>query len=334
MIAMPFDEPRPANPDLARGWDAERDVAHDLGRAFADAPNVYLFHGLRFLAPQSAFADDYAQIDHLVLHPHGAVIIESKATGDGTGHFHIDGRGQWLRCPTSRQRYSIESPEAQASKQAEALRTLLDRASAQLLDKLAGILQKRFRHFPILPLVAVARTARVTGPGATSPRVMKAENVVETVRAEIDSHRKASGVIGLLLTNNPDRGVHTLDPAAMLKIVTFLLTQHVPAAARLASQPPPLPPRPPQPAQRPLRPEALTCRHCRSINVAPVFRNDYCLQCGECGKYTPLERACTGCGKQATIRKRGTEFFRACDKEGGCGAEVVFWSGLKSDSKR
>ena len=49
-------------------------MAFYLKWAFADDPGVHVFHNLRL-----EVGSDAAQIDHLILHRGGAVIIESKS---------------------------------------------------------------------------------------------------------------------------------------------------------------------------------------------------------------------------------------------------------------
>lgn len=346
MIALPFDRTlldRSADAARARGLAAEEQLAHFLGRAFSESPDILVFHGLRFPAPRSASEDDHPQIDHLVLHRHGMVLIESKATGDDRGVFHVDSHDQWVRCPggDTRRGFNMNSPLEQARRQAEALRVMLQRADPPLLDKIGGVLQAGFACFPVLTIVAIANNARIEGPGvkAHEGRVMKAEKVVERIRAEVDWHGRRTGVLGLIRGAldtsellSTDRGLFNLSDTARTRIKDYLLKVHAPLPSALAATVAVPTPRP-APAQLPrptdVRPEALTCRHCRSINVQPVYRKDYCLLCEECGKYTPLSRTCTNCGNpNATIHKRGGEFYRACDvTKRGCGAEVVFWAG-------
>ncbi|MDP1660678.1 MAG: nuclease-related domain-containing protein, partial [Phycisphaerales bacterium] len=64
MIVKAFTAPEPNDPRLHAGWEAEKDLAHFLNRAFEPVPDVLLFHGLRF--PIESLPGDAAQIDHLV----------------------------------------------------------------------------------------------------------------------------------------------------------------------------------------------------------------------------------------------------------------------------
>ncbi len=72
------------------GAKAEEQMAFYLKRAFADDPNVYVFNDIRLQGDD----DDAAQIDHLVLHRHGFVIVESKSVSTGVA---VNEHGEWVR---------------------------------------------------------------------------------------------------------------------------------------------------------------------------------------------------------------------------------------------
>ncbi len=58
----------------AAGMKAERQLAHYLKRAFGDAKDIFVFNDLRVV-----HEGEVAQIDHLLLHRSGLIIIESKS---------------------------------------------------------------------------------------------------------------------------------------------------------------------------------------------------------------------------------------------------------------
>ncbi|MFD1732160.1 nuclease-related domain-containing protein [Deinococcus malanensis] len=60
-----------------------------MRRAYGSDPDVHVFHNLRFERGQEA-----AQIDHLVLHRSGAIIVESKSV---TSAVRINEREEWAR---------------------------------------------------------------------------------------------------------------------------------------------------------------------------------------------------------------------------------------------
>ncbi|MFN0012373.1 MAG: nuclease-related domain-containing protein [Phycisphaerales bacterium] len=385
MIAQSFHAPEPPAHDVPahRGWTAEHDVWFHVRRAFAGTPDVYVFSGLRFRSPRvetaAAERGDFTQIDHLILHRWGAVIVESKATGGGTGVFHVDERRQWTRQGgPGKARINMPCPLSQAQAQANSLIRLLDDAQPPLLGKLLGIAQKRFGRFDVRTLVSLASDARLEGRGAAgfAADVLKAEQVVKTIHAEIDHRRHNAGFIGLLRSVARDvrgpaghpknsrpaigswqaplppaeaeAGVFNLSPEDVKRIADYVLSKHEASNAR-GAQPQAGAPRAdlagerrrpevaalpgdtvPRAVPQPRRGErlaALTCKHCRSVNVKVVHRKDYCVLCDECGKYTPLDWVCPACRMPATIRKDGSVFYFACDKDGRatCGEETVFW---------
>jgi len=337
MIIRPFNAPEPSDARLHAGWEAEKETAHYLDRQFGPFADIRLFHGLRF---PTHLDDDAAQIDHLILYRHGIAIIETKSV---SGTLHVDGHKQWVRRWRSRSGRSgesnIPSPVLQAERQATALRRLLGSARPPLMDKMAGLLQKSFRAFPIVPYIGISVGGRFEGETAPfDGRVMKADEVADAVIAQIDKHRKGSGLRGLLLAKPEDCTVFTLNDGELDRITAYLSGQHT-DRGRAASPSPPVatatkpPPEPSEDNSAVLAPsrlqkrDRLICTKCgeeRRIEV--VYRRDYCLLCHACQGYTALGRACGFCAKAATIRKDGPEFYRDCRKEnGGCGKQVVFW---------
>jgi hypothetical protein len=74
MIAKELD-PFASDDALARaGRAAEEQLAFYLRRAFAKDQDFIVFNGLRL-----GHNGDFAQIDHLVAHPYGVIVIESKS---------------------------------------------------------------------------------------------------------------------------------------------------------------------------------------------------------------------------------------------------------------
>ena len=57
---------------VKRGDVAEKQMAHYLKSAFGDANDNFVFHDLRI-----ELNGEFAQMDHLVLHPFGFIIVES-----------------------------------------------------------------------------------------------------------------------------------------------------------------------------------------------------------------------------------------------------------------
>lgn len=361
MISLPFSasEPARSNKPAYAGWEAERQMAFYLDRAFAGDTITQVFHGLRLRLPEEHAATthapdgDFFQIDHLVLHKHGIVLIESKSM---YGEVQINKQGDWTRITPGR-REGIPSPLNQARRQADSLRTLLQVNRATLREKkLFGLVQGAFKHCPIECLVAIADHAVITGPGRTD-EVLKASSVDEAVKAIIERHRAGNSLFTQKTKQMEEDGMYSFSETELFNLRAFLVSRH----ERLSVSPSLSPPRPPTlaapvgklpapalqstqstapvakavtPAIAPHVPpvttgattaaerlDTLTCKHCASTAVSVVYARDYCVQCGQCQRYTPLSRNCVACDAPARIRKAGEVFSRVC----GCGKEVVFW---------
>src|SRR6266571_4206830 len=83
-------EPLAADDPLGKaGRRAEEQMAHYLRREFKDDANMRVFHGLRLERD-----GDAAQIDHLILHRYGMIIVESKSV---TTRIKTNELGEWTR---------------------------------------------------------------------------------------------------------------------------------------------------------------------------------------------------------------------------------------------
>ncbi len=350
MVILPFQAVEPKDPRLHAGWEAEQQLAHFLDREFGNSRDILLLHGLRFpcaivrgRAPDND--GDFAQIDHLILHPHGAAVVESKSV---SGELRVDARDQWSRTWRSRSGRSgtenIFGPIEQARRQAKALTELLELADPPLLNKVLGIAQARFGGFPIRTLVAISEHGRfASASSVTADEVMKADIISRTVRDDINAARADAGFIGLIRSSIADREATTynLTPDELNRISNYLLSKNAPRGLTAKASPrgesksiasPARHPAPsPAPAPKPVnnattKLDPLVCIKCASTNIEVVYRRDYCILCADCQGYTALGLACPSCGQRARIRKQGDSFFRDCDPtRGGCGASTLFW---------
>ena len=94
------------------GAKAEAQLAFYLRRAFVDDPAILVFHDLRFKDDTG----DSAQIDHLILHPYGFIVIESKSVSTGV---KVNRQGEWVRF-WDRQPQGMPSPVQQTETQCKA----------------------------------------------------------------------------------------------------------------------------------------------------------------------------------------------------------------------
>ena len=71
------------------GFKAAQTMAHYLKRAFKDAEDILVLNGIRLKSH-----DHSTQIDHLIIHRYGMIIIESKSA---VGTIEINDHGEWSR---------------------------------------------------------------------------------------------------------------------------------------------------------------------------------------------------------------------------------------------
>jgi len=316
-------------PDLALSADllaragrrAEEQMSFYLRRAFADAPNLRVFNGVRLERE-----GDAAQVDHLILHRWGMVIVESKSV---TSRVEINERGEWTREWNGRPK-GMASPVLQARRQGDFLRRSLEDAAEGMLTRILGLVQASFTNMPIDVLVAISDDGIIQQPkDGGQEAVCKADQVPGRVRTVVDSHRRAASLFSF-----NTKGGYQLSEAEVVRIAEFLMAEHKPLrehrqmtasaapapelTASRATQPNragvvPAPRMEPLRAAKPPAVPVHTCRDCHGINVTVEYgRYGYYFKCGACLANTPIKAACSGCGGKARIRKSGPQFFAEC----------------------
>lgn len=331
MILTELD-PSTATDALSKaGRRAEEQMAFYLRRAFAESSDVLVFNDLRVERN-----GEIAQIDHLILHRWGTIIIESKSV---TSRVKINEHEEWSRLWDGRDR-GMASPVLQAKRQADLLRSLLGDHVEQLRSKIFGLVQGRFGGMPIDLIVAISDDGVIQRTKKTPlPEVMKADQVPGRVKELVANHRKNSNLL-----NMKSDGGYVLPEADIEKIKVFLLAKHKPVVnaaepALVEAQPaeysapptvttapmpttvatPPMPIEPPSTAA----PSGHACRQCGSADLTVEYgRYGYYFKCGVCEGNTAIKATCVACGSKVKLRKSGTKFWADC---GECGKSVLFF---------
>ena len=215
MIAKEHHAPASADRFQRAGDEAEKQMAFYLRRAFADDPAVHVFHNLRLET-----GDDAAQIDHLILHRSGAVIVESKSV---TSAVRINERDEWTRQWNGRWS-GMPSPVLQARRQADFLRKSLQDRREELMGKaIFGLVQKGFRALVIDVVIAISDSGVIDHRGQLS-EVRKADQVLDRVRELI---QEQTGMAHPLSRDprSKDWGI-TFKPDEFVRVSAFLRSAH------------------------------------------------------------------------------------------------------------
>lgn len=344
----------------AAGHQAEMQMAFYLRRAFGDSPDIYVFNDLRLVRN-----GEVAQIDHLVFHRFGFVIVESKSV---TGTIEVNQHLEFQRTFGNR-RTGMKSPITQAQMQAQLLRQLLNDFREQLRRKLYfGTVQGEFGAERFKTLVAVSDQGLIKRVNCDPPELVKADQIASRVLSMIDAHAQASGGGGFVkfMFAKQSEGDQILKDRLVPYTVeesqaigNFLLSQHTPLSR--SSTPPALPPalppsraaalavsdntfgelEPPktsrstliEPAENRVTTEQpsspyFECRHCKSKELSIVYgQYGYYFKCSSCDGNTPIDSKCSACGQKAKISKSGTDFSKKCSN---CETHEVFFSNPSS----
>jgi hypothetical protein len=291
------------------GAKAEEQMAFYLRRAFADAEDVLVLNDLRFEV-EDQVACDAVQIDHLVIHRRGMVIVESKSVVSEIG---VNTHGEWVRIWNGR-RQGMPSPILQARRQADYLRKILSAYADDLRGKMLGVVQKRFGACPFDVIVAVSDRGTISRE-VDLPEVCKADQVTDKIKEIIRKH-KIGSVVGLNLVS--DVGVESFDGDEMTRICRFLLEHHYPLrkAPPPSAEPPPVPQAAPE-VLTPPAPRGDTaldrCAACGSQCTILWGRYGYYWKCGTCSANRPIKEYCPTCKQKMKLHKDKSRFFLRCD---------------------
>lgn len=274
------------------GRNAEVQMAHYLLRFFGKSDSVDVLNGIRIEQD-----GEIAQMDHIVLHPHGILIVESKSVA---GSVQITDDGQWMRwSPKYKKPFGMRSPVTQARMQCALLKELLTERV-----KTKGAFDNV--RFDVIVAISDGGTIQWPPSGAL-PDVCKADQIPEKVQALIQS-------LQTTLTNAPA----VLSIENRKRIAEFLMKKHMPV--------------PPAELEEvaidttaPSIVSAITpgttggklpnkeCKFCSSDNLELNYgKFGYYFQCKACTKNTPLRFDCPACGEEGKIRKSGKDFFAEC----------------------
>jgi hypothetical protein len=195
------------------GRQAEEQMAFYLRRAFKDDSKIRVFNGFRFVRD-----GEVAQIDHLVLHSYGVIIVESKSV---TTEVRVGKDGAWTRVYHGIEQ-GMKSPVIQARMQADLLAKLLEDHAAELLRKILGV-QTHFGAMPIDVLVAISDGGVLKRSEGTAPEAMKADQIPYRILALITSYRKAASMLSLNY-----KGGYSLNDSEVERITAFVVAHHMP----------------------------------------------------------------------------------------------------------
>lgn len=282
------------------GRKAEEKMAFYFKRFFASHPEIHVLNHIRLEAN-----DDAAQIDHLIIHPFGMTIVESKSVH---GKVQIKDDGQWIRW-YGNQSKGMASPITQARLQAGFLKDVLNRAANP---------KGFFDNVPLEVRVAISDEGIILWPPTGKiAEVWKADQIADMISSTVDRASK-------------DEKKPILTAGHIDKICGFLCASHKPLTFKVAETPQyskedqaltteqPKSPANPNPNSYS---SPSVCRHCKSDKLEIRFGHTYYFHCLNCEKNVPIKEICSSCNGPMKIRKQKREFFSECP---ACGTSSLY----------
>ncbi|EMI44545.1 nuclease-related domain-containing protein [Rhodopirellula sp. SWK7] len=338
MIVKEKDSARPTDPMGNAGYEAEKQMAFFLRRAFAESDDVLVFNDVTFERN-----GERAQIDHLVLHRFGFVIVESKSI---TGTVEVNQHQEFVRNSGGR-RLGMRSPIEQARLQVQLLQKLLNDAKESLRPKkLLGTLQPHFGDERFQVFVAISDKGVIERNGSNPPELMKAERVVKEIMEKSSNYQQTQGVKGFVkfVTSGAEEAKqldkHHVGPFTdqEMKLVTDFLTSRYKGVAkeqrpnasaipsRVAAKTEAASPKEASSASTP----TIKCDACGGTDVEILYgRYGYYLQCRNCAAKKTVPQKCEVCDGKAKLRKKGICFYRDCET---CGTQNLLHTNPKSSA--
>jgi len=314
------------------GYRAEVTMAHYLKRYFKESTDIHVLNSIRI-----EHDNDAAQMDHLVIHPFGMIIVESKSVH---GKLQIKDDGQWIR------RYSdyskgMASPITQAKLQGNFLRSVLNKAA-----KPEGF----FNKMPIDILVSISDEGEIWWPPSGKlDEVWKADQICDRIEALIvESSRLAEGKPFLVsshasklseylckvhkpLIKQESKGEagKVIEQEQKPKTKGFvkyakafedkfkeIASAAIPKGFDVKMQ------KEPSQQGKAVRAGKL-CRFCGSFNLEIKYGHSYYFHCHDCTKSTPIHSICPSCNNLEKLRKQGKQYFVECVR---CGTSHLYYT--------
>lgn len=320
------------------GYDAERKVAYYLKMAFGDNPNLLILNDLRVVFEDGTTA----QMDHLVIHQHGIIIIESKSVA---GKLQVQDDGQWVRWYSQSagkdRSIGMPNPIKQAKLQGQTLKRVL------LSNSNNADTRKALEAFPTDVLVTFSTSNGgifIAKDKQLYPEVCPADAIDDYVNKIISNSAK-----------NSKAQDFSLSEANRAKLAEHLVKIHKPYQAATATADKPYsklsvantPAKVEQKiseyivADRPkstsiigaianaisstfTAPETKfkhACRKCKSDKLEVRFGKNYYLKCLNCDENNRIDATCPNCKSLFKIRKDKKQFFAECS---GCKTSEIF----------
>ena len=300
------------------GLAAEKQMAFYLKRAFTDKEDIFILNDIRLERN-----GEVAQIDHLIIHSYGFIIIESKSVSSKVS---VNKHAEWKRIYNNKES-GMRSPIQQAKIQASFLTAYLNAKGNTLFKK--SIVDKvianpKYEYYKFDVLVAISDTGIIERDSIDLPEVLKADAVPDQILELIAIAKK--DMLKALVNPFAISEGYRFRSDTIKKIANFLIAMHKPAKnqnneATIVQE---------ESITYGKKTEVLKdtkkiicqCTKCKSQNLEVKFGHNYYFKCLDCDNNIPIKHTCNTPSCKPKTKKRKLQFFKTCET---CGIEELFY---------
>jgi len=309
MIIKPYVDRDERDLRRSAGRKAERQMAHCLDRHFREHTTLHVLHDVRI-----EHEGELARMDHVIVHPFGIAIVESKSVSTSV---RINASDEWERQWGGRWR-GMPDPILQGERQGLVLKRLLVSRQDELLDKLLGVFQGTFWAMAQDVFAAISDDGTIErAKRGQAPRVMKADAIPTAIEDLVASYRND---VRFLNPNLPAfaKAPRDFNENELLRIGQFLRTRSTdthaePSATETAEGPSRTAAHVDAPDEGPVR-STVSCKRCggTDLDAFPGRYGPY-AKCRSCKTNTAVGLLCDGCGEEVRLAVKPHGFDGACE---------------------
>lgn len=292
---------------------AQEDLAFQLkinfsGNSTVKKLGMRLFNGLRFEMNNYAI-----QIDHLIIHKYGIIIIENRAEN---ADIDINILGQWTQT-YDKKHLKITSPIEQGQRKIEFLKSVLN-ANHRVLRLKGKNKQFDFNEVAFDLIVSISDSGNINTSSGNIPfEVCRMHNITETI-LEIAEQQKRDASSFLAIAYDKKK---TLAPDELFKLTAFFRKNHKPLdRTKFRTEDTQI-----SHKTKKQKPSYYQCENCKSKQVFVEHNGGYHISCLDCGHISEIDKTCPSCNKQAYVRREQNQYYLEC--ENCLSKELIFVDG-------
>jgi len=312
-------DPKESNDKFIKaGLAAEKQMAFYLKRAFADKEDIFVLNDIRLERN-----GEVAQIDHLIIHAYGFIIVESKSVSSKVS---VNKHAEWKRIYNNKES-GMRSPIQQAKLQASFLTAYLEAKGNTLFKK--SIVDKvianpKYEYYKFDVLVAISDTGIIERDNIDLAEVLKADAVPDQILELIATGKK--DMLKALVNPFALSEGYRFRSDTVKKIANFLIAMHKSAINQnkeaTAIQEKPITYGKKIEVQSDVNKIVYKCSKCKSQNLAVNYGRNYYFKCLDCNNNIPIKHTCNTENCKPKTKKRKLQFFKICET---CGIDELFY---------